>query len=377
MFGRLFLILVALLVFCSCTEAKQKSENESPDTLIDIDYYNDAAVAEGSGSGMDSDTDLETDDEDLMTSESGSGAMGMPKKGDKVTTLPTTKKPLTPCQNLREASKHLLGNFVPRCTENGEYDKMQCRGHPGTGTCWCSDMNGREIPGTAMAQGKVPDCEKGSNLPPCVFKYMQHLRSNLLGGYRPRCTLVGEFEKQQCDGSVCFCVNSLGALVHGTQVTRPKTPDCTVKTSGVVIEDMTTEKARTSPKKDKKKKPLKPGVGYTIQPPNDKTPMDKDKHTVDMVIPGIATDKAEDSTRNPNETGEQTGVSAAHVITQPGILAAIIGGAVVGLLCAILLVMFIVYRMRKKDEGSYPLDEPHKKMPVYSPISRNDKEFYA
>merc|ERR1719495_1777382 len=34
---------------------------------------------------------------------------------------------------------------------------------------------------------------------------------------------------------------------------------------------------------------------------------------------------------------------------QPGILAAVIGGAVVGLLCAILLVMFIVYRMRKKD----------------------------
>jgi len=43
---------------------------------------------------------------------------------------------------------------------------------------------------------------------------------------------------------------------------------------------------------------------------------------------------------------------------QPGILAAVIGGAVVGLLCAILLVMFIVYRMRKKDEGSYILDEP-------------------
>lgn len=37
--------------------------------------------------------------------------------------------------------------------------------------------------------------------------------------------------------------------------------------------------------------------------------------------------------------------------SQPGILAAVIGGAVVGLLCAILLVMFIVYRMRKKDEG--------------------------
>jgi len=64
------------------------------------------------------------------------------------------------------------------------------------------------------------------------------------------------------------------------------------------------------------------------------------------------------------------------VFAQPGILAAFIGGAVVGLLCAILLVMFIVYRMRKKDEGSYPLDEP-KRMPLTSSYSPNDKEIYA
>ncbi|KAL7640945.1 UNVERIFIED_CONTAM: hypothetical protein RMT77_008082 [Armadillidium vulgare] len=51
------------------------------------------------------------------------------------------------------------------------------------------------------------------------------------------------------------------------------------------------------------------------------------------------------------------------IFAQPGILAAFIGGAVMGLLCAILLVMFIVYRMRKRDEGSYPLDEP-KRVPL-------------
>lgn len=64
------------------------------------------------------------------------------------------------------------------------------------------------------------------------------------------------------------------------------------------------------------------------------------------------------------------------VFAQPSILAAFIGGAVVGLLCAILLVMFIVYRMRKKDEGSYPLDEP-KRMPLTASYSPNDKEIYA
>jgi len=62
---------------------------------------------------------------------------------------------------------------------------------------------------------------------------------------------------------------------------------------------------------------------------------------------------------------------------QPGILAAVIGGAVVGLLCAILLVMFIVYRMRKKDEGSYALEEP-KRSPTGNSYNRNsNKEFYA
>lgn len=56
---------------------------------------------------------------------------------------------------------------------------------------------------------------------------------------------------------------------------------------------------------------------------------------------------------------------------------AVIGGAVVGLLCAILVVMFIVYRMRKKDEGSYALDEPKRSPTVNSYARGNQKEFYA
>ncbi|XP_054088865.1 syndecan isoform X2 [Zeugodacus cucurbitae] len=68
----------------------------------------------------------------------------------------------------------------------------------------------------------------------------------------------------------------------------------------------------------------------------------------------------------------------ASFFAQPGILAAVIGGAVVGLLCAILVVMFIVYRMRKKDEGSYALDEP-KRSPAVNSYAKNanNREFYA
>ena len=72
-----------------------------------------------------------------------------------------------------------------------------------------------------------------------------------------------------------------------------------------------------------------------------------------------------------NDISESTGIirdSKASLPSSPRIVSlssplllflAVIGGAIVGLLCAILLVIFIVYRIRKKDEsGSYVLDEP-------------------
>ncbi|KAK5975119.1 Syndecan [Trichostrongylus colubriformis] len=77
----------------------------------------------------------------------------------------------------------------------------------------------------------------------------------------------------------------------------------------------------------------------------------------------------------PDPTATQ---SPFHPVLKPGIFAAIVGGTVVGLLTAILLVMFIVYRMRKKDEGSYALEEP-KPRPYagYAYTKASTKEFYA
>ena len=54
--------------------------------------------------------------------------------------------------------------------------------------------------------------------------------------------------------------------------------------------------------------------------------------------------------------------------------AAIIALIVICLLCAVLLVMFIVYRMRKKDEGSYALDEPK---PSHMYQRAPTKEYFA
>lgn len=82
-------------------------------------------------------------------------------------------------------------------------------------------------------------------------------------------------------------------------------------------------------------------------------------------------------TEAPNVPSRPTNHRPVSFFAQPGILAAVIGGAVVGLLCAILLVMFIVYRMRKKDEGSYALDEPKRAHNANSYSKPPSREFYA
>ncbi|CEF60966.1 Syndecan [Strongyloides ratti] len=70
--------------------------------------------------------------------------------------------------------------------------------------------------------------------------------------------------------------------------------------------------------------------------------------------------------------------ASIHILTKPGFLAVIVGGLVIGILVVILFIMFIIYRMRKKDEGSYALDEPSQP-PHYSYAYQKapTKEFYA
>jgi syndecan 2 len=47
------------------------------------------------------------------------------------------------------------------------------------------------------------------------------------------------------------------------------------------------------------------------------------------------------------------------------------------MLSAILLVMFIIYRMRKKDEGSYVLEEAPQKSPSHAYTRVSSREFFA
>ncbi|KAK6186667.1 hypothetical protein SNE40_005953 [Patella caerulea] len=363
------------------------SSNHASDSVIDIDYYSmqqDDPVVAGSGSGSKIDDDA-TDDEDLMTSGSGSGYNIYPhvdkaKTTMTTTTTTTTRKPLTPCEQLRKASTNLIGNYIPRCTKEGYYDTMQCRGYPGTGNCWCSDRDGRMIPSTNMENPNVPDCELGTNLKPCVFEIIKFSRKQLLGSYRPNCTLEGYFQAVQCHGSRCYCVTQYGKKIEGTEVFINDRPNCeetttkllnfrttmatrtTSQKSEIVVEELLpTEKTNHVLNAEEPDKP-EPKPDYTIAPGTDDEP---EKPLNEL--------EGNDSEANYMKPASQS----THIMTQPGLLAAIIGGAVVALLCAILLIMFVVYRMRKKDEGSYALDEP-RKMPNYAyQRAENNKEFYA
>lgn len=54
---------------------------------------------------------------------------------------------------------------------------------------------------------------------------------------------------------------------------------------------------------------------------------------------------------------------------------AVIAGGVIGFLFAIFLILLLVYRMRKKDEGSYDLGERKPSATAYQKAPT--KEFYA
>lgn len=53
-----------------------------------------------------------------------------------------------------------VGQYIPTCDANGEYEPMQC--HGSTGYCWCVERNGQEIPGSRSGPGSSPMCEEAT-----------------------------------------------------------------------------------------------------------------------------------------------------------------------------------------------------------------------
>ncbi|XP_012153469.1 syndecan [Megachile rotundata] len=138
-------------------------------------------------------------------------------------------------------------------------------------------------------------------------------------------------------------------------------------------------------------KPTEPKAPYFVDEPSVKTKEQTNVETVNRpdneVDVNEPLDVGDDHSENSDDIHDVYIMNPKHedrassFFAQPGVLAAVIGGAVVGLLCAILVVMFIVYRMRKKDEGSYALDEP-RRSPAAQAFPKpgaphHNREFYA
>ncbi|XP_006859261.1 PREDICTED: syndecan-2 [Chrysochloris asiatica] len=86
-----------------------------------------------------------------------------------------------------------------------------------------------------------------------------------------------------------------------------------------------------------------------------------------------------DSERKVDPAEEDTNVytekHSDNLFKRKEVLAAVIAGGVIGFLFAIFLILLLVYRMRKKDEGSYDLGERKPSSAAYQKAPT--KEFYA
>ncbi|KAI7806565.1 putative syndecan-2-like [Triplophysa rosa] len=102
----------------------------------------------------------------------------------------------------------------------------------------------------------------------------------------------------------------------------------------------------------------------------------------------LETEFSEFQTEKPQVTVEATSSPSAvqdadqlhevrteNLFQRTEVLAAVIAGGVIGFLFAIFLILLLVYRMRKKDEGSYDLGD--RKPPSSAYQKAPSKEFYA
>ncbi|XP_055670206.1 syndecan-4 isoform X1 [Falco peregrinus] len=90
-----------------------------------------------------------------------------------------------------------------------------------------------------------------------------------------------------------------------------------------------------------------------------------------MVDNEIIPDKAVPVEENLSNKISMASTANSSIFERTEVLTALIGGGAVGLLFAVFLILLLVYRMKKKDEGSYDLG----KKPIYKKAPTN--EFYA
>ncbi|KAJ8267665.1 hypothetical protein COCON_G00128370 [Conger conger] len=116
-------------------------------------------------------------------------------------------------------------------------------------------------------------------------------------------------------------------------------------------------------------------------PPVETTPRDTTRKPTRTDAPVPLTEETRSrnegtsTTSPPRSAVEPFEVRSENLFQRTEVLAAVIAGGVIGFLFAIFLILLLVYRMRKKDEGSYDLGERKPSGAAYQKAPT--KEFYA
>uniref|UniRef100_A0A8C7G0Z1 Saxiphilin-like n=1 Tax=Oncorhynchus kisutch TaxID=8019 RepID=A0A8C7G0Z1_ONCKI len=146
----------------------------------------------------------------------------------------TMIRPKTPCEDARDAVPYgLVGAYIPTCDAAGRYTPEQCSGS--TGYCWCVTSSGQKIPGTETPPGTAPvicSTQNGTIRPktPCEDA-RDAATHDPIGAYIPTCDAAGRYTPEQCSGSTgyCWCVNSSGQKIQGTETPPGTAINCSTK----------------------------------------------------------------------------------------------------------------------------------------------------
>ena len=145
----------------------------------------------------------------------------------------------------------------------------------------------------------------------------------------------------------------------------------------------TTSGSYLSSKASETEKPLTKGTTNEADPVTDieviNSPTSIPKSSTEKK-PATTSNDIKEPTQDPDLLGNTAKSSGNNGASKPAIsfTTGIIIGVVVGALLAVLVILVLVYRLRKKDEGSYSLEEPitgYTKQEPGSPVS--GKEYFA
>ncbi|CAI9734987.1 Hypothetical predicted protein [Octopus vulgaris] len=130
----------------------------------------------------------------------------------------TCIKPLN-CTQLKSETKgkNLLGAFIPRCETDGTFSAVQCHGS----VCFCAHTDGTRIPGFQSAIHEI----QGMNCN-CARHKFAYGKTGLIGKLF-HCESNGNYNKIQCTGSACYCVDEVGKQVgESVHVSQRKSMTC-------------------------------------------------------------------------------------------------------------------------------------------------------